>query len=364
MNLPLKENSSDFFSRIRGGVEASLASFMSKQDSYLATLGPELHPVAAALNSFLLDGGKRFRPLFAYIGYLGSGAKENSQTLTASASLELLHACALIHDDLMDGSDTRRGAPAIHKRFERIHRDQKFIGSAEKFGASSAILLGDLALIWSDQMLHSSGVAEKALLRSLPVHNEMRVELMVGQYLDVLEGALATKSVERSLKVARYKSGKYSVERPLHFGAALGEENKDSKKVRAIYSDYGLPLGESFQLRDDILGVFGDPQETGKPAGDDLREGKRTVLMAMTYASASTSQIALIDSLFGKSDISPEKISAIQEIIQSSGALAQCEKLISTLYEEAVRALNDEVITDQIKNLLTDLAGIATQRSF
>lgn len=345
-------------------MQTCLTSFLNVQDSYLATLGPELLPVSAALNSFLLDGGKRFRPLFAYIGYLGTGAAENSNALTAAASLELLHACALIHDDLMDGSDRRRGAPAIHNRFAKIHRDNKYIGSAEQFGASSAILLGDLALIWSDQMLHSSGVAEKALLRSLPVHNEMRVELIAGQYLDVLEGALATKSVVRSLKVARYKSGKYSVERPLHFGVALGEENKESQKVLAIYSDYGLPLGESFQLRDDILGVFGDPHETGKPAGDDLREGKRTVLIAMTYASATENQIKLIDSLFGKNDISPDKINAVREIIESSGALMQCEKLIATLCEAAVTALDHDLINDQTRMLLNDLAEIATKRSF
>ena len=212
-----------------------------------------------------------FRPLFAAAGFVGSGGVLDAASINAVASIELVHVCALIHDDVMDCSDTRRGAPSIHRLFESLHKTEGLQGSAEQFGVASAILLGDLALVWASKALHESGVTSQSLIRALPLYDEMRVELMAGQYLDIYEQALASESIERSIKVARYKSGKYSIERPLHFGASLATGANFS-----AYSGYGIPLGEAFQLRDDLLGVFGDPAQTGKPAGDDLREGKRT----------------------------------------------------------------------------------------
>jgi geranylgeranyl diphosphate synthase type I len=187
----------------------------------------------------------------------------------------------------------------------------------------------------------------------------MRDELMAGQYLDVLEGALATTSVERSLKVARFKSGKYSIERPLHFGASLA----DRADFYESYSKFGLPLGEAFQLRDDLLGVFGDPKVTGKPAGDDLREGKRTVLIAITMESATQEERKLITSSLGNPDLSPEEVSSLQEIIVRSGALNEVEKLITDLTSTAISALQDSPVDGKIAKVLEEMAIIATQRS-
>ena len=200
------------------------------------------------------------------------------------SALELVQASALIHDDLMDRSDTRRGEPAVHRRFEARHTAGGWRGGAAAFGDSVAVLLGDLALVWSDELLHASGVAPEDLARARPVFDEMRTEVTVGQYLDLLTQATGDTSVELAGKVARYKSAKYTVERPLLFGAALAGAPPE---LSAAYSAFGLPLGEAFQLRDDVLGVFGDPSETGKPAGDDLREGKRTALVALALREAS-----------------------------------------------------------------------------
>ena len=344
---------------IRAEINQSLTDFIRSENKSLAKIGPELDPVAIEIERFLLESGKRLRPLFAYVGLLGTGAKPNNEILQAVSSLELVHVCALIHDDVMDGSDTRRGALSIHKSFEKMHRDKDLVGSPSQFGISSAILMGDLALIWSAQMLHTAGLNDEQLIKVLPVYDEMRVELMAGQYLDVYEQSLGTQSVERSLKVARYKSGKYTIERPLHFGATLGGADKG---LIDAYTKYGIPLGEAFQLRDDVLGVFGDPTETGKPAGDDLREGKRTVLMAVAIDKADAAQEKELKSGLGNPELNASQVEKMQEIIIQTGALAHIELMIEELTNAAISALNFEQISPIGRDLLTQLAVIATSR--
>ena len=211
---------------IRQLIEGELATFLSAQKKYLESIGSELTQASDALTSFLLEGGKRFRPLFAYFGFLSAGGSHSPEIIRACSSLELLQACALIHDDLMDGSDTRRGKPAIHKHFEKLHAQESAVGSSAGFGQAAAILLGDLALVYSDLALHQSGIKTDVLPQVLAVHDEMRVELMAGQFLDIYEQTRSTHTVERALTIARYKSGKYTIERPLHFGAALATTDK------------------------------------------------------------------------------------------------------------------------------------------
>lgn len=345
---------------LRDSINAALSAFIATNNHYLTEIGPELEPVATALKDFLLMSGKRFRPLFASIGYLGTGATLAPEYFSALSSVELIHVCALIHDDVMDASDTRRGAPSIHRHFEAMHRSRNYVGSAKQFGTASAILLGDLALVWASKMLHESKIPSDHIIASLPIFDEMEVELMAGQYLDIHEQALGSESVERSLKVARYKSGKYSIERPLHFGAAIANQNPE--KYYPIYSAYGLPLGEAFQLRDDLLGVFGDTAQTGKPAGDDLREGKRTVLMALTGERADASQRKIIQELFGKPDLTIDEVGIMREIIINTGAQDHLEGLIASLTQEAVAAIDNPVIDSHAKSLLLNMATIATQR--
>jgi geranylgeranyl diphosphate synthase type I len=345
---------------LREEINHALAQFIKDEERDLARIGSELDPVSEHLERFLLDSGKRLRPIFAYVGFLGAAKNPTPQMIAAFASLELVHVCALIHDDVMDGSDTRRGAPAIHKSFENLHRSKNLTGSAEQFGISAAILLGDLALIWSDQMLHNAGLSDQQLINGLKIYDEMRVELMAGQYLDVYEQALASQSVERALKVARFKSGKYTIERPLHFGAAIAGSHPSLEK---LYSDYGIPLGEAFQLRDDLLGVFGDPSETGKPAGDDLREGKRTVLMALAMEKADASAKKLFNDLLGKADLTNDQIKDLQDEIIKSGAVEQVEEMIAQFTKEALLALTHSGLSPIGKNLLTAMASIATKRN-
>jgi geranylgeranyl diphosphate synthase type I len=346
---------------VRSAVEEELAIFLNFESAYLNSISTELSPVSDALTAFLLDSGKRLRPLFAFAGFVAAGGVLEKPVVRAMAALELLQACALIHDDLMDGSDTRRGKPSIHRHFESIHVQEELDGFAPQYGLSAAVLLGDLALVWSDQMFNSAGLTTEQFARVFPYYNEMRVELMAGQFLDIHEQTQKSTSVDRSMKIARYKSGKYTIERPLHLGTAM--TSAPSPEIFAALSTYGLPLGEAFQLRDDLLGVFGDPSVTGKPAGDDLREGKRTVLIAMTNDRQSEAQREIARKHFGKPDLDAQGVELLREIIESTGARAELEATIERLTDQALTAAQSAVFTEDGNVMLVELANIATKRS-
>jgi geranylgeranyl diphosphate synthase type I len=350
--------------RLRERVDEALKAFLATRRDELTEIGPELLPVSDEVTSFLLNGGKRLRPAFAYWGWRGAGGRDvpaaGDPIAAAAASLELVQASALIHDDLMDGSDTRRGQPSIHRRFERLHRESQWQGPPEGFGSGAAILLGDLCLAWADQLLFGSGMPAEALTRAKPVYDTMRTELMSGQYLDLLGHVRGEYSVAWSLRVARQKSARYTIERPLHLGAALAGATPE---LMASYSAYGLPLGEAFQLRDDILGVFGDPAVTGKPAGDDLREGKRTVLVALTMERASAAQASVVRTRLGDAALDDAGVSLLREIIAETGALAETERMIGSRTAEAVRALNGASLPAEAAASLHQLASAATSRT-
>ena len=248
----------------------------------------------------------------------------------------------------------------MHRRFAALHRGEEWHGDPEAFGLSAAVLLGDLCLIWADELLNTSGMPAESLLRAQPVYDEMRVELMAGQYLDLLEQALGGGTVESALRVARYKSAKYTVEKPLHMGAALAGAGQD---VLDGYSGYGLPLGEAFQLRDDVLGVFGDPAETGKPAGDDLREGKRTALVAMALSNATKAQTSVVRRHLGDPHLGEQGVTELREVLRDTGAVDRVEQLIAELMDDALGALAAAPVEDEARQVLEQLAIAATSRT-
>jgi geranylgeranyl diphosphate synthase type I len=344
---------------LRQRVEKSLNAFIGRQVPLLDGISEELAPLTDALSDFI-RGGKRLRPAFCYWGFRGAGGDDGEAVIEAAAALELFQACALIHDDVMDGSDTRRGRPAVHRRFASLHRSEGWIGDPEAFGTGAAILLGDLCLSWSDELLCSTGVASDRLAAARRVFDEMRTELMGGQYLDLLEQARGGGSVERALRVARYKSAKYTIEKPLHLGAALA--GADQELIRG-YTGYGLPLGEAFQLRDDVLGVYGDPSATGKPAGDDLREGKRTALVAMALEAAEPAQAAVVRRHLGDPHLAPDGVAELRAVIEETGALQRVESLIDSLLGQALAALAEAPVAQDARTVLEGLAVAATSRS-
>jgi len=345
---------------LRQRIDKALSAYLAERRAWLGAVDQALLPLADAVEAFVLFGGKRLRPAFAYWGYRGAGGVESDQVVAGLAALELVQASALIHDDLMDRSDTRRGEPAIHRRFAAQHRATGWHGDPDAFGDAAAVLLGDLCLVWSDELLHGAGLDPQTLARARPVFDTMRSEVTVGQYLDVLTQATGDTSTERAGKVARYKSAKYTVERPLLLGAALADA---AAPVRAAYSGYGLPLGEAFQLRDDILGVFGDPAQTGKPAGDDLREGKRTYLVAATFAATDEAGREVLARRLGDPLLDPAGIAELREIIAGSGALAATERRIADLTERALGALDGVGLEAEAHRALVDLAAAATRRA-
>jgi geranylgeranyl diphosphate synthase type I len=344
---------------LRQRVQKSLDAFLAGQLPCLDGISEELGPLTDALTD-LLAGGKRLRPAFCYWGFRGAGGADAEAVVDAAASLELFQACALIHDDVMDGSDTRRGQPAVHRRFASMHRAEAWSGDPEAFGRGAAILLGDLCLVWSDEMFRRSALPPERLVAGSRVYDEMRTELMGGQYLDLLEQARGGGSVQRALRVARYKSAKYTIEKPLHLGAVLAGAGPD---VLAGYSGYGLPLGEAFQLRDDVLGVFGDPAVTGKPAGDDLREGKRTALVAMALETATEAQAALVRRHLGDPRLTPEGVGQLRGVIEETGARRRVESLIDELTDEALQGLRNAPVDEEARRVLEGLAVAATTRA-
>lgn len=345
--------------RLRSHVQQALDGFIASRSPELLGISSELEPALRSVVD-MVGGGKRLRPAACYWGHLGAGGTDGPAIIDAAASLEFLQASALIHDDVMDHSDTRRGMPAIHRRFAGFHAERDWRGSADDFGAAAAILIGDLALVWADAMFFSAPFEDAALRRAKPVFDTMRTELMGGQFLDLLEQARGGGSVERAARVMRFKTTAYTIERPLHLGAALA--NADDA-VFATYTAFGVPLGEAFQLRDDLLGVFGDPALTGKPAGDDLREGKRTVLIALAQERANARQLAVLERQVGNPAIDAGAIADVQEVLRETGALHAVEARIAEGRERALAALDPDIIVPDAVEALSALAEAATVRA-
>jgi len=363
--------------RIRKQVGAALDEFIARQRRELAGISQELLPCVDAIAD-LVAGGKRLRAAFCYWGWRACGGADCPEIFAAAASLELLHASALVHDDVMDASAIRRGQPAAHARFAAMHALAGWRGSADAFGAGAAILIGDLLLAWTDEMLRGSGFSPAAAWRGLSELDAMRTELFAGQFLDLLEQASGKPAIDSALRVVTYKSAKYTVERPLHLGAAMARapdprpagkrgrltgDQAARPDPRGALTDYGVRIGIAFQLRDDILGVFGDPARTGKPVTGDLREGKRTVMLAIALDRASRDQAALMDRAIGDPGLNEEDAGRVRAIITSTGALAECEAMIDSNVKHALATLSSAPITPLAASALAELAVAATARA-
>ena len=351
--------------RLRAAVESALRSFLTEQRETLANMAAELVPVADEVVA-VAGGGKRLRPAFAYWGWRGFAADSDASVesddavLRAVAALELVHSSALVHDDVMDAADTRRGRPATHVGFAGRHDGDELDGDAAAFGVGAAILVGDLALVWSDELLRRSGISTDALARVRPVWDTMRTEVTAGQYLDLLRAAGGLPGPAGALKVARFKSAGYTVQRPLQLGAALACAGPAAMEVCTAI---GLPLGEAFQLRDDVLGVFGDPEVTGKSVDDDLREGKRTLLVALTEEGTDDGGRALLAGTLGNVAAGPAELDGVRSLMTRSGALARVEERIAEQTGRARAAIARAPLADDARQALDALAVAATTRA-
>ena len=350
MNLPEPAR------RVAAPVEDRLRRLFAGEVERWAEVDPDLGPPLAALRDYVLSGGKRLRPAFCYWAFVGAGGDpDDPMAVDAGAALEMLHTAALIHDDIIDGSDVRHGAETVHVRFARLHRDREWAGQAGRFGEAAAIVSGDLALVYSSRLM--SEVPREAAT----VFEEMRLEVNVGQYLDILGAAEGMRvagdvAVERAKRICRYKTAKYTIERPLHLGAALAAPGQLARLAGPL-SAFGLPLGEAFQLKDDLLGVFGDPALTGKPVGDDLREGKPTLLAGLAAARAPR-----FAERFGAADLTDAEIRDLQGMIEETGARAEVEKAVTDLVARSQEALDALPLTPEAVQSLGQLARFVAGR--
>ena len=361
--------------RLAGLIQERIGDILDQHRDELAALGDEATPLLDEATHFL-TGGKRFRAQFTVLGYRSVRELDVSDdldgaaasVLDAACALEFFHAAALIHDDIIDRSDTRRGRPATHRVFANLHGTERWAGEPGHFGIAAAILLGDLLQSWADELMQSACDAATTPIagRAARAHfNRMRSEVAVGQYLDVLEEqqpafAGHEEQLERSTRVLVYKSAKYSVEAPLLIGAALaGADDEQEQALR----NYGLPIGVAFQLRDDLLGVFGDAAVTGKPTGDDLIEGKRTVLVTLARENLPGTQRRIFDDLLGN-DLNPEQVAILQRTIRESGAVDRVEQMITRNMERALTSLEGSPARQDAREALADLADRAARREF
>src|SRR5579875_304178 len=344
-------------------ITEQLRRYLRARRGEAAHIGADYDALIARLAEFVLSGGKRLRPLFAYWGWRAVATGEaEPQLLLLFAALELLHASALVHDDVIDASATRRGRPTAHMTFAHVHRARHWRGSPDQFGTSAAILLGDLALAWADDIVADADLPPDAHRRVRRVWADIRTELLGGQYLDIVAEASAAESIVSAMTVNTYKTASYTVVRPLQLGAAAAADRPD---VHAIFQHVGTHLGLAFQLRDDVLGVFGDPAVTGKPSGDDLRSGKQTVLVAEAMAMADRSDpvaAKLLRSSMGV-DLTDTQVRELCDVIDRLGALAAVEQRIDTLTRRALDTLAAAPIHTAAKAGLSELAKLAATRS-
>ena len=350
-------------------VQQALDIHLDRQRQVLAELGEPMGPLVDVV-AHLLSGGKRLRAAFLYWGWRafdGERGDDDDAAVRASSSMEIFQAAALLHDDVMDNSDLRRGRPTAHRVFASLHREQGWSGDPDRFGLAGAILAGDLCLNWTDEVFATSGLPAAALERARPELDRMRTQLMGGQFLDVLEGARGWQDLDYRQRIAacrtviRYKSARYSVQQPLLIGARAAGASAQALDALARYGDH---LGEAFQLRDDVLGVFGDPTETGKPAGDDLREGKHTVLIAHALEHADAPGAELIAASLGDPDLDDDTVLACRQVLLDSGAVDLTEQMITEGAQQALSALGTtQELTDEGRHALAELVAICTERS-
>ncbi len=340
---------------LRENVMQDVAEFVGAQcTQHLVRTGIE---VAGDVLLRFISGGKCLRPMFMYLGWL-CGADPDRSALRACAGLELLHAFALLQDDVMDDSPMRRGRPAAHIQFEQWHRRREVWGCQRRFGASAAILLSDLCLVWAEQMMRESGVDQHALARAWPHYDAMRVELAVGQFADVLNDVRALPTLEAVLDVARRKSGNYTVRRPLEIGAAMSGR----EEVLHVLGNYGEVVGEAFQLRDDLLGVFGSTGVTGKPAGGDLAERKATTVVVAAYQMAEAATRRQLAELMCAEDLDDAEFDRWRTLIVATGAVQWIEEMIAQRVDAAQDCLSCSRIPESVQGALVDMATVCTLR--
>lgn len=341
-------------------INERLHACMQQHRTELLAIDEGLLPLWDVINQLVTAGGKRYRPAFVWWGYIAAGGQPHWDVLGPATAVEMLHTFALIHDDIMDRASTRRGVTTSHVAMAALHNKNGWLGDSTWFGQSSAILAGDLTAIWADELFVAPSLPASHVTLGRHVFTTLRSEVMVGQWLDIQLAALPHATPAHSEKVALLKSGRYSVSRPLQLGAALAGV-QDGEILQALLA-YGDALGVAFQLRDDMLGVFGESDQTGKSVGSDIYEGKRTVLVLTALEAANANQRDVITAALGNQDATLQQVDAVRQVLVDTGAKDKVEAHIGLLAETCHKAVQH--IPDPTKRVLVELAHEAINRDY
>lgn len=349
----------DYLSWFKKQFDKQLLAYLSEKRQEAKEINPETTVLIDEIIRFTENGGKRVRPAFMYSGYIAAGGKAHEAILFASMSVELLHTFALIHDDIIDNSDLRRGELTTHKAFEAYHKTRRLSGSKKNFGLSNAILVGDLAYSFAEDILTIAPFPQERIRRARYYFDQMKIQVIYGQYLDVLGGYKEGLTEDEVLQILEYKTAKYTVERPLHIGAMLAGADYSMLET---FSRYGIPFGQAFQMQDDIVGTFGSEEEIGKPSDSDIKEGKKTLLLAKAYERADKKQRKTLDRIVGNKAATKTDIEKVKDIMEQTGAYDYCVKLAKELLIQAKKAISDTKLNEEGKGYLLAAADYLNER--
>lgn len=349
----------DYLAWFKKQFDKQLLAYLSEKRQQAKEINPEIVVLVDEIIRFTENGGKRVRPAFMYSGYIAAGGQAQEAILFASLSVELLHTFALMHDDIIDNSDLRRGELTTHKAFEAYHKTRKLKGNKKEFGLSSAILAGDLAFSFAEEILTTAPFPQERIRRARYFFDQMKIQVIYGEYLDVLGGYKDSLTEDEVLQVLEYKTAKYTVERPLHIGAMLAGSDYQTLET---FSRYGIPFGQAFQMQDDIVGTFGTEEEIGKPADSDIKEGKKTLLLTKAYEKADKNQLKVLNRVVGKKGATKEDIAKVKQIMEKTGAYDYCVKLAKELLVQAKNAIEDVKLKDEGKGYLLAAADYLNER--
>lgn len=349
----------DYLGWFKEKFDKQLLAYLSEKREQAKQINPEAAVLIDEIIRFSENGGKRVRPAFLYSGYVATGGQAHEAILYASMSVELLHVFALIHDDIIDKSDLRRGAPTTHKAFEKSHQKRKLVGDSKDYGLSAAILAGDLAFSFAEDVLTTAPFPQERVRRARLFFDQMKEQVIYGEYLDVLGGYKRKLSEDEVLQILEFKTAKYTVERPLQIGAILAGADV---KLIDTFSRYGIPFGQAFQLQDDIVGTFGSEKEIGKPNDSDIKEGKKTVLLSRSYEQAGPTEKKLLDKWVGNKEATKTDIDKVREIMLSTGSYDYCRKLAKQLLIQAYEAIKDVKLKNEGKGYLISAVEYLYQR--
>jgi geranylgeranyl diphosphate synthase type I len=348
------KKASEFLSWFKKELDPFLEAYFAEKIKQAAEIHPEAVVLVEEIRRMVQAGGKRIRPAFAYAAYVASGGHSHEAVLYASSALELWHTFAIIHDDIIDESSLRRGQSTAHTAFDKFHQNRHFPGDSQRFGISAAILAGDLAFSFADELLDSAPFPAERIRRAKIYYNAMKQQTIYGEHLDVISQFKKQISEADVLKILEYKTAKYTIERPMHIGACLA--GADEEKLQ-IFSNYAVPLGQAFQIQDDILGTFGKEENIGKPTDSDIKEGKMTLLIVKAYEAVKPAERKVLDGALGNKKASTRQINQVRKVIENCGSLAYSQKLSNELIERAKEVISEAKLNQEGKNYLLQICN-------